>query len=161
MLHTQLDNLLEPPGITCRHLPKHAASTKKTIRLGDKNMSHELNCVKHAIFGGTYAELPSDVTFLSEEGFEDPLNYLTEIWTFPDPCYFVWCTSEQLEQIKNIDTDGSALLEKHTSELNGVPMHLLRVPDPVFFRLKLKPRVELDGETGFLCQSIKRSYEKW
>jgi len=63
-------------------------------------MSFELDCVKHEILGGTYADLPPDEQFLPEHGFRDPLAYLEKRWKFPGPCYFVWCTENNLNRLR-------------------------------------------------------------
>ena len=124
-------------------------------------MSFELDCVKHEIFGGTYADLPTDEQFLTEEGFSDPFAYLEKRWRFPDPCYFVWCTEKQLEQIKKIDDIGWPSEEKKQSKVNGKPMYLLRVSSITFFYLRVAKRIKINGETGWLVKSVGKTFEKW
>jgi hypothetical protein len=66
-------------------------------------MSWEMLCIKHAVLGGLPEDLPSDIAFITERGFNTVLEFLNTVWDHPHPCYFVWCHRDQLERIRKID----------------------------------------------------------
>ncbi|MGB2841709.1 MAG: hypothetical protein WBC40_04430 [Halobacteriota archaeon] len=66
-------------------------------------MSWEMLCVKYAVLVGLPDDIPSDIAFITEKGFNTVLEFLNTVWNHPHPCYFVWCRRDQLERIKKID----------------------------------------------------------
>ncbi len=123
---------------------------------------YELDCVKQSVLGGTFANLPSDLAFLTEKGYTDALTFLNKVWKFPNPCYFVWCPSNLLDRVKAIEHLYFPIEILAEADVGGEAYFLMKVFSDVFYRLDLlRSRVQFNGETGFLVRHVRRTIKTW
>ncbi len=124
-------------------------------------MSWEMFCVKHAVLGGLPEDLPPDIAFITERGFNTVLEFLNTVWGHPHPCYFVWCHHDQLERIRKIDHPVFSLKVLKADTYDNREYLLLKVCGSTFYHLRVAKRIEINGETGWLVKTIGRKIEKW